>query len=157
MSDNPYQASELDEQVGHAGKADPTLDQAVLILSQTRPWVRLVSVMMFLGSAFMVFGGISMVLVTALGQGAIGGGISVFLGGIYLAMAVAYLFPAVFLWKYANRITLFAQQQSTARLADALDSQRLFWKFVGIMILAVMGIYALIIVIAIFAGIASSV
>jgi hypothetical protein len=83
------------------------------MLSQTKPWVRLISVMMFIGSGFMVLAGL-VIMVTG-GAGAFAGGGAamagggVFIGAIYVVMALFYIVPASFLWKYANGISVFLQ------------------------------------------------
>ena len=132
MSDNPYQATQFMAVSSDGGGADPKLDRAVSMLHQTKPWVRFISVMMFIGSAFMVLGGLFMMVGSATGAFA-GGGFSAVLGGVYIAMALFYIIPAVFLWKYADRIALFVRERSTGALASALEAQKSFWKFVGIM------------------------
>ena len=45
------------------------------------------------------------------------------------------------------------QHRTPGALASALESQKSFWKFVGIMTLIVLGLYLLVIVIAVLFGI----
>ena len=66
-------------------------------------------------------------------------GIGIFIGFIYLALAVLYFFPALKLTQYANRIASLRESHSEQDLVSALDAQRSFWAFVGIMAI-VMGI-----------------
>lgn len=152
MSENPFQAPPVIVD-SSGGGADPTLDRSASMLLQTKPWVRFISIMMFIGSVFMVLAGIFMMV-----SGAAGGppGVSVGVGVVYIAMASIYTIPAVFLWKYADRIALFVQERSTGTLASALEAQKSFWKFVGILMLVIMAIYAVIIVFAIVAGVVAS-
>jgi hypothetical protein len=109
------------------------------MLQQTKPWVRFISVMMFIGSAFMVLGGVMM----AAGGGmfGVGGSIGIVMGAVYIGMAACYVIPAVFLWNYADRITAFIRQRSAFTLGAALESQKSFWKFVGIMMVLALCIY----------------
>ena len=69
-------------------------------------------------------------------------------------MALIYIFPAVFLWKYADRIAVFMRERSTGALASALEAQKSFWKFVGILTAVVLAIYAAIFVVAIWGVVA---
>lgn len=149
MSDNPYQATQFMAASSDGGAADPKLDRAASMLHQTKPWVRFISVMMLIGSAFMVLGGF--VIIVGGAAGAIGA--SAILGVVYIVMALCYIIPAVFLWKYADGIALFVRERSTGALASALESQKSFWKFVGIFMLVVMAIYAVIIVFVIAASV----
>ena len=156
MSDNPYQSPQV-MGVPSGGGADPSLDRAVSMLRQTKPWVRFISVMMFIGSAFMVLGGLFMMAIGA-GGGAGGAGwpgaaFGVGLGVAYIVFALLYIVPAVFLWKYADRIAVFMRERSTGALASALESQKSFWKFVGILMLIMLVIYAGIFVLGIFGAI----
>lgn len=163
MSDNPYQASELAAVSGGGDGDDPKLERSANMLRQTKPWVRFISVMMFIGSAFMVLGGFFMMVSGAAGMGGGGGGpraafggVSALIGVAYLVMAMFYIVPGVFLWRYADRIESFVQQRTTAALAAALEAQKSFWKFVGIMMLIVMVLYGAGIMFAIIAGVVAS-
>jgi hypothetical protein len=127
-------------------------------LAQTKPWVRLVSVLTFIGAGFMALGGLAMFVVgatagassnNALG-GMVGGAV---LGLVYLAMAGLYVAPGIFLSRYASAINRLRQDGSTATLEDALMHQRSFWRYVGILSLVGMILGALVMVIAIAAGI----
>ncbi len=71
-------------------------------------------------------------------------------------MALIYIVPAIYLWRYADRIALFIQERSTGTLASALEAQKSFWKFVGILMLVVVAMYAVGIIIAIVVGAAGS-
>jgi len=150
MSDNPFQAPETVVESNEGGGADPRLDGAVTMLRQTKPWVRFISVMMFIGSAFMIFAGLLMMMGAAVGAPP---GFGVVLGIVYIAMALLYIVPAIFLWQYADRIALLMHERSAGALASALQAQKSFWKFVGIAILVIMGLYAVGIVFAIVAAV----
>jgi len=160
MSDNPYQPPQTMTDLSDAGGADPKLDRTVIMLRQTKPWVRFISVMSFVGSAFMVLAGLLMIVAKPLGFGAavarFDGGFGAVVGVVYIIMALFYIIPAVFLWRYADRIALFVREGSTGALASALEAQKSFWKFAGIVMLVVIAIYALIFVVAIVGGIVAS-
>ncbi len=152
-SDNPYQSPEAATKSSDVGGSDASMTRVADMLRQTKPWVRLISVLMLIGSAFMVFGGVAMMAMGAAGMPGMPGAI---LGLVYIVMAILYVVPAVYLWRYAGRIGSFLQQESIGSLASALEAQKSFWKFVGIVALIVLCIYAFIIVFAAIAGIASS-
>jgi hypothetical protein len=151
--ENPYQSPVYTTAPKDVGGSDADFDGAANMLRQTKPWVRFVSVIMLIASAFMVLGGAFMMLA---GAAATPGTPGAFLGLIYMVMAVLYIVPAVFLWRYADRIDIFLRQRSPRTLASALEAQKSFWKFVGILTLIVLCVYAFAILFAIFAGVAST-
>ena len=51
---------------------------------------------------------------------------------IYIVMSFLYIIPAVYLWRYANRIQSFDLERSPRALASALEAQKSFWRFCGI-------------------------
>jgi len=152
-SDNPYRSPEVASKPSDGGVWDSSLNGAADMLRKTKPWVRFMSVIMFIGSAFMALGGAIMMAAGAAGAP---GAVGAFLGILYILMAILYVIPAVFLWRYADRIGSFLLQRTPGRLASALEAQKSFWKFVGILTLIVLCIYALIALFAIFGAIATS-
>jgi hypothetical protein len=70
-----------------------------------------------------------------------GGKEIIFLAVIYGVMAFVYIYPAIKLWKYANRIGSLAASRSVADLDAALNEQRGFWKFIGIMTVIMISLY----------------
>ncbi len=136
-------------------------------LDQTRPWVRFMSVMIFVVAGLMVLMGIAMLVVSMLGgfaardtgpAGALG---SAIVGGLlalfYFALSALYVAPGVYLARYATAIKVLRTNRDAAVLEDALKHQKSFWRFVGIMAaigtaLAVIGVILAIVV----AGIAGA-
>ncbi len=93
-------------------------------LSDTRPWVRFISVAMGIGCALMIPAFLLM---------AVDGARS--LSPICLLATLLILYPAVKLSNYASNIALLAKSQSLADLGMALTEQHRFWRFCGIMLL----------------------
>jgi hypothetical protein len=124
-------------------------------LARTKGWTRLFSVLMWIGAGFLILAGGGMMLVgivagstaTQMDQqlGAIGGAIG--LGVIYFLMAIFYIYPALKLGGYSNRISDLMNAPSEANLVAALNEQRAFWKYVGILMVVMLVFYAIIIVV----------
>ena len=154
MSDNPYQSSSVTDFSSDSGVSDSALDTAVSTLRQTSPWVRFISVLMFIASGFMILSGIIMLVIglfgaaTGVGTGGMNSAFMPFFGGLYLVMAFLYVMPALYLWRYANRIGVLQQQKSVANLASALEPQKSFWRFVGILMIVFMIGYPVILFVA---------
>ncbi|OYW75359.1 MAG: hypothetical protein B7Z37_13705 [Verrucomicrobia bacterium 12-59-8] len=129
------------------GAADAVSPSTIAILSATRPWVRFMSVLMWIGVALMLLVAAGMGLVSVLGaaksisSGPLGGVQLVVFAVIYGVLAFLYIFPAIKLWKYANRIGSLGATRSVADLDAALNEQRSFWKFVGVMTIIMISLY----------------
>jgi preprotein translocase subunit Sss1 len=116
---------------------------AMNALRATKPWVRFISIMTFIGAGFMVLGGIGMIfagVMAGAGKGAMFPG---WLGGAYLALAAIYLIPALLLNRYANGIASLMRTQRMSDVEVALGAQRSFWKFTGILVIVVLCLYVL--------------
>lgn len=129
------------------GVSQAVLDQ----LAGTKGWTRLFSVLLWISASFMILAGIMMVFLGGIGGmagatdnpmaplGGIVGGVVI--GAIYLVMAFFYIYPALKLGKYASRINDLLANPSDSVLAAALNEQRAFWKYCGIMVIVFMAIY----------------
>jgi hypothetical protein len=117
-------------------------------LRQTKPWVRLLSIVGFLATGFMLLAGLFMLVAGAMSQslvgraspfGAVGG---VLLGVLYALLALLYLFPSLFLFRYASAIARMLNGETVGGMEAALEQQKSFWRFMGIMTLIVLCLYA---------------
>lgn len=128
-------------------------------LRQTKPWVRFISVLMFIALAFMILGALAMLVVGLVGMGnrmGMGGGVPMaLLSLVYVVGAILYAPPAVFLWKYASNIGSMAQNQAWG-MEQALKSQKSFWKYVGILMAVMIVLYVVVFAVMIVVGIVSS-
>ena len=118
-------------------------------LQRTQPWVRFLAIMGFIIAGFMVL--------TGLAVGAIGAatgnyqtlGIMV----LYPIMGVVYVFPSIFLLRFADRIKTFVASGQEQDLAGALDAQRSFWKFAGVLTIVSIVMSLLFVAIALMIGV----
>lgn len=118
------------------------------VLAATQPWVRLVSILGFLSAALMIVSG---VVAGIAGVALTGDSGMAALGLIYPLMGILYIIPSVYLFKYASRIADYVRGGQEIQLEMALDSQRSFWKFVGVLavvsiVLMILGIAAAILI-----------
>jgi hypothetical protein len=148
---------------GNAGfvPADiPLSSTAQQFLNQTKPWVRFMSVMIFISSAFMALAGIALIML-GIGTSALYGtrgpfgslarGGNIAAGFFYIILAILYMAPGVFLSRFASAIKLLQTSRSAQALEDALRYQKSFWRYVGIltiigMVLMVVGVMLLVVV-----------
>jgi hypothetical protein len=146
---NPYQTSGSTDYYSSQGTVTPATYQA---LAATKPWVRLCSVMGFIGAGFMILGGIGMAIsgFLAPGGGIAAAGATTGVGIVYTILSLIYLIPSIKLWKYGSSILRLISSRSTADLDQAMNEQRGFWQFVGIMMLIMVIVMGLVMLLAFF-------
>jgi hypothetical protein len=130
-------------------------EMAVEMLRQTRPWVMFLSVMSFIGAAFMFLGGILVMAASALtpAKGPLPGAV---LGAIYLPMGLLYIYPAIKMWTYGGAIGRLLTSRASVDLEAALAQQKSFWKFAGIVTIVMMVLYAVAIIGLVIVGVAAA-
>lgn len=113
-------------------------------LKATRPWVRFLSILGFVGAGLMALISLGMAGfgVYQMTTGNRQAGFLVGMAVLYLLLAILYVFPSRYLSRYASAIAdaLDAPFKSEA-VERALREQKSFWKFTGIMALVMLLIY----------------
>lgn len=116
----------------------------VTLLAQTRPWVRLVAVVIFVLSGLFLVA--LPVMVFSTGDTAGSAPLALAMVPALLLVLVIYLPPGILLWRYAARIRELVDGGGPGALENAIRSQKVFWKYVGILLVALLVIYAVAIV-----------
>ncbi|MFY9256151.1 MAG: DUF5362 family protein [Fuerstiella sp.] len=134
MSDNPFAVGNYGSSGGISRdpSQDPILGKLIEVLLQTRPWVRLIGILVMIAAAFMVLIGIALLAGFGGQQAALKGPIGPAVGVIYMAMSILYLYPGLKLFRYASAIS---QADSTGQMHDIVEAmiqQKKFWKFCGV-------------------------
>jgi hypothetical protein len=132
--------------------------QMIEALRKTKPWVRMFSILGFIGSALillgalvvMVGGAVGGVMGRSMGLGAAGG---ILVGLLYGLMALLYIFPSLFLFRYASAIASMLSEDTARGMESALNAQKSFWRFTGILTVVVLCIYAVVLVFVVIAAI----
>lgn len=168
MTTDPYSTPAADPH-GRAGLATSgaVSTAAVEQLAATKPWVRFISVITFIGAGFMLVAAAGMGVMGMVG-GTVGsvtrnannpftGAMGFGLAALYVVLSIVYIFPGIKLWKYANSIAMLIQTGRNEDLVAALNQQRSFWKFVGILLISIMVLYVVAIIAAVaFAAISAA-
>jgi len=124
-------------------------------LKETARWARFLAIVGFVMTGFIVLaaifaGSIFSTLSSAAPE------LSIFpTAGItvtYLIVAGLYFFPCLFLFQSSQKLTLALQSGSSEELTLAFEKLKSFFRFVGIMTLVVVGLYALMLVFLILGG-----
>ena len=150
-SSNPYRAPALADSDLPGGDSLQN-EGVVMALQSTRPWVLFLGILGMIGTGLMLLGGLGFIffsLTSGRSGPFMGMGVAYFIGSIF------YFIPSIFLVRYAKRIREFVIAPSGASLESALATQKSFWKFVGILTLIAMVLYAAVLFVSIFVGFAS--
>ncbi len=132
-SDNPYAAPTATSEPFVEGGEHFT-STMVEHLMATRPWVRFLAVLGFVGSAFMGLAAIMIVVSSAFRPVSLGpSALPIDLVAVlYLILAAVYVVISVQLERYASAIVRAEKGGGTPAVEDALLRQRIFWKTAGI-------------------------
>ncbi|MBB5353086.1 hypothetical protein HNR46_003339 [Haloferula luteola] len=145
--ENPY--SSTPESIPPEFHSPPGIASPGVIdaLAGTRFWVRLCSVLGFIGSGFMVIAGLLILLGGAASTASLPEGngsmvpIVIGLGVFYLLFSGLLIYPSIKLWTYGSHIVRLLVSRSETDLVAALHAQRVFWRFVGWMIVSLVVLY----------------
>lgn len=143
MEANPYSTPSANLYGASTGGGDVVAPSTIAQLAGTKGWVRLFSVVMWLGVLLYLL----MALVMALtgnaafaeisrNTGAAAGQVLTYvIPAVYAIFGLMLGYPAAKMWKYANAIGRLVASHALADLDDALTHQRRYWKFTGILII----------------------
>ena len=118
----------------------------------TKPWVLLIGILLFVGAAFSVIGGVGVMAGSAMIGAARGGASASFfvgMGAIYLVAAIIYIFLGLYLVRYSGAIGRLLNAGQASDMEEALQHQRKFWRLAGIMAVIMIGFMVLGIIAAI--------
>ena len=131
-------------------------DSIVSSLRKTRPWVLLLAILGFIGSAFMVIAAVPMLLGAGMmgsgmegmdGLGIFGGGMMIGMGVFYLILGVIYFMASLYLLRYAGSIKRAVAGMQVTDLEVALSQQASFWKLMGILtLITIVAVIAMVVV-----------
>jgi hypothetical protein len=132
-----------------SSEVPPTLVETMRL---TKPWVKFLGILGFIGCGLFVVVGIGFF---ALGSGK--KDLPAWMGLVYIPIALIYIPPSLYLYRYATSLERFLRRASVENLGDALGHQKAFWRFIGIAFAAIMGIYGVILAMALVVGVIAAV
>jgi hypothetical protein len=129
-------------------------DEMLGALKSTRPWVMFLAILGFICLALMALGSLMLILVgnamthqsnmpTFFGPG---------LGMVELILVLVYIFPCLYMLRYGIAIGNIPSTGQEA-MEQALKQQKSFWKFMGILMIILLVLYAVIFIGAIAFGV----
>lgn len=128
-------------------------------LKETAKWAYFLSILGYIGIGFIVlaavFAGALFAFIGNLSRemnnfGAMGGS---FISAFYLIIAAFYFFPVYYLNKFASNAKIALRDNDSKLLADSFEYLKSHYKFIGILSLIILSLYALIIVFVVIAAV----
>ena len=122
-------------------------------LLEIAKWSKFLSIIGFIVIGIMVlvglFGGAMMGAAMAQSGSPIGGG---FFTIMYIGFAILYLMPVLYLFKFSTQAKTALMNNNDLGIESALENLKSHYKFIGIFTIVILSIYALVFLIALFAG-----
>ena len=128
-------------------------DQSKNYLSETAKWAKFIAIIGFIGIGVMILIGINMgALIGSMANaseelGGWGTGFSALISVFYIGIAILYLYPVLKLYQFADRTKKALEGNSSETMSLAFESQKSMFKFMGIMTIAVLGLYVILLLI----------
>lgn len=145
------------EGIENIGKDETTelyiSDQSKNYLLETSKWAKFIAIIGFIGIGFMILAGVFIgafmgSMASASEElGAWGTGFSALMSVFYIGIAILYLYPVLKLYQFADRTKKALTVNSSEAMSLAFESQKSMFKFMGIMTIAVLGLYVILILI----------
>lgn len=136
----------------------PLTPQARAFLRETAKWAKFLSILGFIMMFFLVVVGLFMGAIMGATYGNMGGAPGLpswFFSFIYLVMAAIYFAPMYFLYQFSSKTGTALDTNDSMLLTESLEFLKSHYKYIGILMIILLSIYALVIVFAIFAGLSS--
>lgn len=129
-------------------------EMAARYFSETGRWARFLSIIGFVFIALLALGGIfGATVLGSMGSMGMGGafsaGAGVAMGLMYLLIAALYLYPTIALYRFGKLIRPALNMQDQRLFNEAIRNLRNVFKFMGVLTLIVVGLYALIFIVGI--------
>ena len=126
-------------------------------LAETAKWGKFLSIVGFIITGFIViaalFAGTMLASMPGIGDAALmAGGMSIFITILYLAIALLYFFPCLYMYRFSVRMKRALYENNQDVLNSSFGSLKSCFKFIGIMTIIFLSLYALAFIFGMFAS-----
>ncbi len=127
-------------------------DEVIQPLRRTRPWVKFIAIIGFIGCGFVLLDALFMLLGVAFLPGAktsqaLPVGFMIALVSLYLVIAFfAYFIPSLLLARYASTLGRIETNATLEKLAESAEYQRRFWKYCGVLLIVGISVFVLFVI-----------
>lgn len=124
-------------------------DEIKSYLLESSKWSKFIAIVSYVGMGILILIGVLMMFgvsfLSSLSKDA-----PMFLAGfIYILLAIVYYFPTTYLYRFARLIKRGVLSDDESTITESFFNMNRMFKFIGIMMIVVLSIYALIFVIAV--------
>lgn len=122
------------------------IDQPVTnYLSETAKWGKFLAIMGFIGCGLLLLVGIFAGSLMASLSSIEGAGMSsTFLMALYIGIALLYFFPCLYLFNFASKMQKALRSNDQIQLTESFKNLKSCYKFMGILMIIILALYALI-------------
>jgi|GEM_PF-1280285 len=121
-------------------------------MQETRPWVMVLAVFGLIANGLSFLGGAIAVLAIAVATF----GVGLIVAPLYLVSPILGLIASYLLLSYGMRIGDFCRRETLRELESAIEAQKSFWKFAGIVVLVTLGlVIATVLLVLVLGGLAA--
>ena len=110
-------------------------------MAESQGWIRFLAILGFIGSGLIFMNGLVMLVLGTI----TGTHVLVASTFVYAVIGIIYFYPSTKLNQYASSIGWLRQTQTLNNLVRALEAQRAFWAFAGIVTIIILSILLLLI------------
>ena len=116
-------------------------------LKETAKWTKFLAILGFVGIGFMVLGSLVMLFAPSslMSNGDFPFGGKIFMMLLYLAFAVLYYFPISYLYQFSENTKKAIENNDNNAIRDAFEFLKSHYKFMGILTIILLSLYAIII------------
>lgn len=127
-------------------------EEAQYYLQTAAKWAKFLAIVGFVGCVIMVLVGLfagsifSKMSAVSAYPGAMSQGLGAFMSVFYVAFALLYFLPSLYLYQFSNYAKKAIMFSSSNDITLSIGKLKSFFKFIGIMIIVVLSLYLLIVI-----------
>jgi hypothetical protein len=131
-------------------------DYSIDFLKETAKWVNFLAIMGFIGIGLMVISAFFMgaIFSSLPNSGDIPFNAGPIMTGVYLLFAALYFFPVLYMYRFADKMKIALARKDEDVLTDAFINLKAHYKFIGILTIVMLSLYALLFLLALIGGLA---
>jgi hypothetical protein len=115
-------------------------DNSLILMAEIVKWAKFLAICSFVGVGIMVLLGVGMIL---LQFESLKVGLQVLVMGVfYIGMAVLYLFPALYLYRFATACGEAIEKFNDDTLEEGIENLKSLFRFTGILTIIILSLYA---------------
>lgn len=130
-------------------------DEGINYLNQISKWSKFLSIVGFIFIGLVLIIGVVLGIFMRSGSDVIPGFDGLFIAVIYIALGLIYVYPVLRLYQFSINAKVAIEEEDTTKLTHSFGRLKSVFRFIGILMIITMSIYALMIIVMVgFGGLA---